>query len=163
VSDRELYEHTLKLLQTRGVPIKDIGELVYFLQKEYIPSLDMATCVENVNKVLEKREVQNAVITGVVLDQLAERKALPQPLQSIIETDEGLYGIDEIIALAIINVYGSIGYTNFGYVDKVKPGILKRLNDKTSGHVNTFLDDIVGAIAAAAASRLAHQKDALKG
>ncbi len=30
------------------------------------------------------------------------------------------------------------------------------LNDTSTGKVNTFLDDIVGAIAAAASSRLAH-------
>ncbi len=56
-----------------------------------------------------------------------------------------------------MNVYGSIGFTNYGYIDKVKPGILEKLNDKTDGDCHTFLDDIVGAIAAAASSRLAHR------
>ena len=63
-----------------------------------------------------------------------------------------------MLALSILNVYGSIGFTNYGYIDRVKPGILKRLNDKSSGEVHTFLDDIVGALAAAAASRLAHNR-----
>jgi phosphatidylglycerophosphatase A len=67
-----------------------------------------------------------------------------------------LYGIDEIMALGIVNVYGSIGFTNYGYIDKVKPGILAKLNDHESGQIHTFLDDLIGAIAAAAASRLAH-------
>ena len=40
---------------------------------------------------------------------------------------------------------------------KVKPGILKELNSHEGPRVHTFLDDIVGAIAASAASRLAHQ------
>ena len=80
------------------------------------------------------------------------------PLQHIIEDDEGLYGIDEILALSIVNVYGTIGFTNYGYIDKVKPGILKELNSHDGVHVHTFLDDIVGAIAAAAASRLAHKR-----
>ncbi len=52
-------------------------------------------------------------------------------------------------------MYGSIGFTNYGFIDKQKPGILEKLNDKSYG-CNTFLDDIVGAIAAAASSRLAH-------
>ena len=61
------------------------------------------------------------------------------------------------MALSIVNVYGSIGFTNYGYIDKVKPGILADLNSHESGAVHTFLDDLVGAIAAAAAaSRLAH-------
>ena len=101
--------------------------------------------------------MQNAVITGIQIDMLAEKEQLEEPLQSIIKTDEGLYGVDEILAFSIVNVYGSIGFTNYGYIDKIKPGILKYLNDKSSGQVNTFLDDIVGAIAAAAASRLAHR------
>ena len=84
---------------------------------------------------------------------------LSEPLQDIVKRDEGLYGIDEVIALSIVNVYGSIGFTNFGYIDKLKPGILEYLNDKSTGKVHTFLDDIVGGIAAAASSRLAHRAE----
>ncbi|MBR3206297.1 MAG: phosphatidylglycerophosphatase A, partial [Bacillus sp. (in: Bacteria)] len=98
----------------------------------------------------------NAILTGVELDVLAEQKKLTEPLQSILETDESLYGVDEILSFAIVNIYGSIGFTNYGYIDKEKPGILGKLNDKSSGECHTFLDDIVGAIAAAASSRLAH-------
>lgn len=104
----------------------------------------------------EKREVQNTILTGIQLDILAENKELMNPLLDIIVEDEGLYGIDEIMALSIVNVYGSIGFTNYGYIDKIKPGILKKLNSHNDNEVHTFLDDIVGAIAAAAASRLAH-------
>ena len=72
--------------------------------------------------------------------------------------DDGLYGIDEVLAYGICNIYGSIALTNFGYIDKVKPGIIGVLNEPQKGCCNTFLDDIVGAIAASAASRLAHGK-----
>ena len=117
----------------------------------------METCTYNVKKVLAKREVQNAIITGIHLDTLAEKGMLEEPLQSMLTTDEGLYGIDEVLAFSIVNIYGSIGFTNYGYIDKIKPGILAILNDKKSGQCHTFLDDIIGAIAAAASSRLAHQ------
>lgn len=140
----------------RGVSIDDIADLVYYLQSKYHDELSMDDCRYNVNKVLTKREVQNAVITGIQMDRLAEKNMLEEPLQSTIEVDESLYGIDEIIAFSIVNVYGSIGFTNYGYIDKQKPGILQKLNDKSSGECHTFLDDIVGAIAAAASSRLAH-------
>lgn len=153
----ELQERALQLLQERGVSIDDIAELVHFLQKKYHPNLAMEECRYNVERVLSKREVQNALITGIELDVLAEKGLLSAPLQDIIHRDEGLYGVDEIVALSIVNVYGSIGFTNFGYVDKLKPGILEYLNDKSTGKVHTFLDDIVGAIAAAASSRLAHR------
>ncbi len=146
-------------LMERGVTTKDIAELVLILQGAYHENLQLDECLHNVERVITKREVQNAILTGIQLDMLAEKQLLEQPLQSIIETDEGLYGVDEILAFSIVNVYGSIGFTNYGYIDKMKPGILKRLNDKTSGECHTFLDDIVGAIAAAASSRLAHRVD----
>lgn len=148
-----------KWLLERGVRVEDIAELVMYLQKDYHENLQIEECLSNVERVLSKREVQNAILTGIQFDILAEKKLLEEPLQSIIEKDEGLYGVDETLALSIVNVYGSIGFTNYGYVDKKKPGILKQLNDKSTGKVNTFLDDIVGAIAAAASSRLAHRKD----
>lgn len=144
-------------LSERGVKMEDIAELVMYLQSSYHENLQMSDCLHNVERVLSKREVQNAILTGIQLDILAEKKLLEEPLQSIIEIDEGLYGVDEILALSIVNVYGSIGFTNYGFIDKQKPGILKYLNDKSTGKVNTFLDDIVGAIAAAASSRLAHR------
>ncbi|MBM7694708.1 phosphatidylglycerophosphatase A [Peribacillus deserti] len=146
-----------KWLEERGVSIKDIADLVMYLQNKYHTNLKIEDCIHNVERVLSKREVQNAILTGIQLDLLAERKLLEEPLQSIIEVDEGLYGVDEILAFSIVNVYGSIGFTNYGYIDKQKPLILKELNDKSSGKCHTFLDDIVGAIAAAASSRLAHR------
>lgn len=152
----ELEVKARQLLTERGVELDDIAELVHYLQSKYHKNLTLEVCRHNVDRVLTKREVQNAILTGIELDMLAEQKKLVEPLQKTIEIDEGLYGIDEVIALSIVNVYGSIGLTNFGYIDKQKPGILQKLNDKSSGQIHTFLDDIVGAIAAAASSRLAH-------
>lgn len=145
-------------LKQRGVKIEDIAELVMLLQGKYIEDLEMTDCVKSVERVLAKREVQNAILTGIQMDIFAEERKLASPLQEIIEYDEGLYGCDEILSLSITNIYGSIGMTNFGYIDKIKPGILKRLNDKQDGQIHTFLDDIVGAIAAAASSRIAHTR-----
>lgn len=158
VKKETLRESAKNLLNQRGITLDDMADLVYFLQSSYVEDLTLDTCRENIEAVLEKREVQNAIITGIQLDILAEEGKLIQPLQEILETDESLYGIDEIMALSIVNVYGSIGFTNYGYIDKVKPGILAKLNSHEEGKVHTFLDDIVGAIAAAAASRLAHSK-----
>lgn len=158
--EQDLTEQTArKWLDERGVKTTDIAELVYFLQKDYHEDLKIEECLHNVERVISKREVQNAIITGIQLDRLAEKGLLDEPLQSIIKTDEGLYGVDEVLAFSIVNVYGSIGFTNYGYIDKLKPGILKHLNDKSTGQCHTFLDDIVGAIAAAASSRLAHRAE----
>lgn len=160
LNSKAVAKATEEWLTTRGVTKEQIGQLVMLLQKDYYPDLTLAECVTGVEAVLSKREVQNAVLTGIQLDMLAEEGKLLPPLQDMIKYDEGLYGCDEVLALSIVNVYGSIGFTNFGYIDKFKPGVLKKLNDKSSGQIHTFLDDIVGAIAAAASSRLAHRKQA---
>ncbi|WP_062284421.1 phosphatidylglycerophosphatase A family protein [Neomoorella mulderi] len=144
-------------LERRGVTLEDIARLVYEVQQKYIHDLTMAACRESVERVLEKREVQNAIFTGIAIDELAEKGQLAEPLATMLRNDDGLYGIDEVMALSIVNIYGSIGFTNFGYLDKVKPGIIGVVNSKKNEKVNTFLDDLVAAIAAAASSRLAHR------
>ena len=144
------------LLNVRGVTIDDIADIVFQLQKDYVDDLTLDRCKENIEAVLEKREIQNAVITGIELDIAAENGHLSPVLSDMLMRDESLYGIDEILILSIVNVYGSIGLTNFGYVDKLKPGIIGKLNDEKETRCNTFIDDIVGALAAAAASRIAH-------
>ena len=154
----ELHEQTIAMLERRGVKLEDIGEIVLLLQKNYYPDLTLEFCVENIKAVLTKREIIHAILTGIALDELAEKKLLPEPLQDIVESDEGLYGIDEIIPLSIVNVYGTIGLTNYGYLDKEKLGIIKKLDRMKGVAVHTFLDDLIAAIAAATASKIAHSR-----
>lgn len=152
----DLHDHVIQQLAIHDITPSEIGEIVYDLQKDYILQLTPVLATDAVEHVLAKREVQNAILTGLALDSLANEKLLPEPLQTIVENDEGLYGIDEQIAMGITSVYGSIGITNYGYLDKVKPQLIGRLNQHKGGRVNTFADDLVGAIAAAAAARIAH-------
>jgi len=152
-----LKEEVKKLLLQRGVRLEEISVLVYELQQKYV-QLTLEECLENVEKVLEKREVQNAILTGIALDKMAEKNLLEEPLLSIIRRDEPLYGIDEILALSITNVYGSICLTNFGYLDKMKLGIIEELNSHKEDNVHTFLDDLVAGVVAAACARIAHSK-----
>lgn len=160
LNSKKVAEAARRMLAERGVTVEEIAELTHYLQSKYYPGLTMEQCIESVESVLVKREVQNAILTGIQLDIMAEKGLLEPALQEMVAHDEGLYGIDEIMSLAIVNVYGTIGLTNYGYIDKAKPGILARLNDKSTGEIHTFLDDIVGAIAAAASSRIAHRKQA---
>lgn len=159
LNDTKKYDIVVNMLADRGVILEDIAQITLDLQIKYLPTLSFELCLEHVQRVVMKREVQNAVLTGLELDILAEKGLLSEPLSTMLMTDYGLYGIDEVLALAIVNVYGSIGFTNFGFVDKSKPGIIGRLDEegKKEGKCNTFLDDIVGAIAAAAASSIAHR------
>lgn len=155
-NDQALLHHALDLLTQRGVEIIDIAKIVYDLQINYVSNLTLDECISHIHAVLKKREVLNAIITGIELDIAAENNQLSPILTDMLMRDEGLYGIDEVLVLSIVNVYGSIGLTNFGYVDKLKPGIIGKLNDEKGNRCNTFIDDVVGAIAAAAASRIAH-------
>ena len=157
MNDLKKYDVIVKRLEERGVILEDIAQITLDLQIKYLPNLTFEFCLEHVKKVVMKREFQNAILTGLELDVLAEKGLISEPLSTMLLNDYGLYGIDEVLALAIVNVYGSIGFTNFGFVDKLKPGIIKKLDDegKKEGKCNTFLDDIVGAIAAAAASSIA--------
>lgn len=141
----------------RGVKIEEIGELVYNMQITYNPELTMEECMHSVERVLLKREIQHAVLVGIELDRLAEQKKLSEPLQTIVETDEGLFGVDETIAFGAVLAYGSIAITTFGHLDKKKSGLIDKLDKAKNGKVNTFLDDMVASIAACAASRLAHR------
>ncbi|KJS23616.1 MAG: phosphatidylglycerophosphatase [Clostridiaceae bacterium BRH_c20a] len=147
----------IEQLEQRGITVDDIALIVFDLQKSYYPGLEKEVCLEAIDAVLEKREVQYAVLTGLALDVLAEQDLLPEPISTIIKMDESLYGIDEILALAITNIYGTIGITSFGYLDKMKIGLIGRL-DSSLGYVNTFADDIVAAIASAAAAKIAHNQ-----
>lgn len=154
----EIKDHCIELLLSRGVNVNDIAELVFLLQKDYVQNIKIEECLESVDRVLSKREVQLAIMTGIELDILCEKKQLNDKLiEGIIDRDEGMYGVDEVLAYGICNLYGSIALTNFGYIDKLKFGIVEKLNDDPN-HCNTFIDDIVGAIAASAASRFAHRK-----
>ncbi|MDP4097889.1 phosphatidylglycerophosphatase A [Paenibacillus sp. P96] len=150
-----------ELLERRGVGIESIADIVFHLQHGYYPDLTLEECVESVRAVLQKREVQYTLYTGIALDELAEKGLLPQPLQALMEADEPLFGVDETLALGITSVYGMIGLTSFGYVDKDKTGIMKQLNRKDQG-VHVFLDDLVAGLAAAASARIAHRNEGAK-
>ena len=157
VHSDEVAAATRAALQRRGVTVEAIAEIVYEMQKSYNHGLTIEHCIQSVERVLRKREVQHAVLVGVELDELAEKKMLSEPLQSIVENDEGLFGVDETIALGSVFTYGSIAVTTFGHLDKQKVGIIEQLDTKSGQRVNTFLDDLVGSIAASAASRIAHR------
>ncbi|MCK7485908.1 MAG: hypothetical protein MZU97_10435 [Bacillus subtilis] len=79
------------------------------------------------------------------------RKCSPNRSSRSMASDNPLFGIDEILVLSICNLYGSIGLTNFGYVDKIearhhRPA--RQARQGTTGHCHTFMDDIIGAVAA---------------
>lgn len=157
VHSREVEQATKDALKRRGVTLEEIAEIVFEMQFPYNKGLTIEHCIESVKSVLKKREMQHAILVGIELDELAEKKMLSAPLQQIVEADEGLFGVDETIALGAVFTYGSIAVTTFGHLDKNKIGLISKLDTKIGGAVHTFLDDLVASIASSAASRLAHR------
>ena len=155
--DKASYKFVTDYFSSKGVEAEDIASITYNIQRNYIFDLTLEEVQKAVVDVLHKREVLNNAMVGIVLDQFASKNQLPEPLQSIIEKDSGVFDVDELIAEGgISGIYGKIATTNFGYLDKEKHGILKKLDTPTAGSVNTFLDDIIAAVAAAAGAKIAH-------
>lgn len=153
---------TINKLAERGIDLNKMADIVFSLQSKYNPNVTIKDCRKAINSVMKKREVIHAVLTGIAIDESVEKKLLIEPLNSIIFNDYSLYGIDEILALGIVNIYGSIALTTFGYLDKVKPSIIGDIDKKgkDDSYCNTFLDDIVSAIISAGCSKIAHKNKA---
>ncbi|HBT59419.1 MAG TPA: phosphatidylglycerophosphatase A [Acholeplasmataceae bacterium] len=148
---------SVEALRSRGVTVDDIAEIAFKQQARYTENIKFETCRGSVLKVLSLRDIFHHVLLAVELDKMAEKKLFEGPIQDIIESDLGLFGVDEVLGLDVARLYGVIGMTNFGDIDVNKHGIVSKLNEdgKKEGIVHTFLDDIVGAIAASASTRVA--------
>lgn len=155
-NEEEMRDINIKILAERGVTIEDIAYLSYWAQSKYLDALTIEEMKESVLEILGKRDQFHALLLAIEIDVLTEKGLLDNPLQKILRDDLGLFGIDEAIAISIAGNYGTIGVTNFGNMDVNKPGKISILqNDKQ--HCNCFLDDMVGAIAAVAAIRVAQR------
>jgi len=71
----------VRALKQRGVGVEDIAQIVYELQRPYLPSLTFQMCRARVDAVLNTREAQHALLTGLALYQLPAEGLLPSPLQ----------------------------------------------------------------------------------
>lgn len=154
--DTAAYTYVIAELNAKGVHLSDIAQITFDLQHKFLPEATIADYEAEVVNVMHKRELLNNAMVGLQLDKLATDGKLDEPLQSIVANDAGVFGVDETLASGIATLWGSIGITNYGYVDRTKPGIVGRL-DNNGNSVNTFIDDIVGAIAAAVAGKMAHK------
>ena len=155
--DQAAYKLVTDQLAAKNITYKEIAAITQDMQRDYLPDVPLSEFETETEDVLHKREVMNNVMVALELDRLATENQLKEPLESIIRNDAGVFGVDEGLALNIANIYGTIGVTNYGSVDKVKEGVIKRLEEEKTDQVNTFIDDIIGAIAAAVAAKMAHK------
>ncbi len=154
-SRKEMTTMNVKAIKKLGVAPEDIAQIAYEQQLKYNKEISFELCLESVYKVLSLRDIFHIVQVGIELDRLAAEDKLSEPTLSIIKSDLGVFGLDEVFGIAIAGIYGVIGETNFGDIDVNKPGIIKELDNLGKSKCTTFLDDIVGAIAAAASTRVA--------
>lgn len=157
-SRQEMLDINRETLKERGVKLEDIADIAYHQQAKYSSNVKYSDCMESVEKILSLRDVFHLLQLGVEIDRLTEEGKFRGPIQDIMRHDLGVFGIDEILGIDIARLYGSIGQTNFGDIDVNKPGVVHRLNEEgkdLTGRCHTFLDDIVGSIAAAASTRVA--------
>lgn len=161
----EMLAMNIETLKNRGVSLDDIAEIAFHQQSKWKDDISYQDCFESVEKILSLRDVFHILQLGAEIDRLTEEKLIQGPMQQILATDLGMFGIDELFGLELAGMYGTIGKTNFGDIDVNKPGIVAKLNsDGKEGNeaCHTFLDDIVGAIAAAASTRVAQMENEIE-
>lgn len=154
--DTRAYDYVATTLRNKGISQRKIAEIVQDMTKEFVPGITLDECVATVVDVMHKRDYLSTAMVMLDLDRLAERGDLSHPLEDIVYADAGVFGVDEDLAMSIATLYGPIGATNFGYLDRVKKGIIREI-DHENNHVNTFLDDLIGATVAAACGKISHQ------
>ena len=143
-----------------GITIAKMAEIVYRDQKPYIDNLTEREASWAVSRVLNKTEFQDGLLVAIHLDKVAQMFNLMKeddPLMDRLIADHPNFGADEHLAMSLAGLYGSIATTNYGYIDKTKPGIIGELNDmgKSGEYVTTMMDDMIGAIIASAEAKLA--------
>ena len=158
----EMLEMNIETLKKRGVQVKDIVDIAYNQQKKWNDDISYQDCMDSVEKILSLRDVFHILQLGAEIDRLAEEGLIQEPMLEVLTSDLGMFGIDELFGLELAGMYGTIGKTNFGDIDVNKPGIVKKLNEdgkEGKPQCHTFLDDIVGAIGAAASTRVAQMEN----
>lgn len=164
-SREEMLEMNVKTLKSRTVTVEEIAEIAFRQQSKWTDDVSMADCIDSVEKILSLRDVFHIVQLGAEIDRLTDIGAFEGPINDILAQDLGMFGIDELFGLELAGMYGTIGKTNFGDIDVNKPLVVDRLNGEgkhDGGMCHTFLDDIVGALAAAASTRVAQMTNEIE-
>ena len=146
------YQESLGIFNKYNITLKDIASLAYKEQQCYYTDLTMAYAEKAVKSVLSKREVYFSLLVAYEIDHRAQQGNLHSPLQELVESDEGAFGVDETMAVSVAGLYGSIAVSNFGHLDKDKPDIIGKINklQREQGIISTMIDDMVCAIVACA-------------
>ena len=161
-SRTEMLKLNIETLKERTITVEEIAEVAFRQQARWNPDISMQEVVHSVEKILSLRDVFHLLQLGAEIDRLTDEHLIQGPIYDILKVDLGMFGIDELFGLELAGLYGTIGKTNFGDIDVNKPLVVNRLNEDgkhEGGMCHTFMDDIVGAIAAAASTRVAQMSN----
>lgn len=161
--DQEVWNYINNEFKKRGISLQEIAKNAWEHQSQFNSDLTIDEALMAVHKVIKKREVRNALMVALAIDNLANAGQLPEPLQTIIAEDNPCFGVDEMLAInGIAQLYGSIAVSNFGYLDVHKSNEAQKLDEgqKNGGQIATMLDDCISAIQACAEGYLAHNLSA---
>lgn len=150
------YEYVWNYLNGKAVTEKDIGELAMGLQKKFLPEVPLEKYISATLEISMKWDILNCCMVGIALDKAATNKQLDEPLQTIMDEDLGVFAVDEVLAYyGFATLYGGIGITSAGWLDKEKTGIIAKL-DQDNTSVNVFLDDLIVGLVACVSAKIAH-------
>ena len=145
-----MYTTLVDLLADRDITPHDLAQAAYDNQKKYHIPYTERDFEGFTDHVLHNINVLNLAVTGLSIDNQANRGQFPEPLQTLLKEDAPAYSVDETLAMAIAGTYSPIGVTNYGDADCNKADIAKRL-DNQEDKVNVFASDIVNGIVGAIA------------
>ena len=154
--EKEAYLYIRQQFAAQGITIKEMAREAKEDQDKHDVKASLEAYIRAIEHQLHKHDVMSIIMTGITIDRLAEKKMLPSPLQAIVENDLPLYSPDELLSIALTQMYSGIAVTNYGSRDVKKTKLAKRI-DESKTHVNCFLDDIVSAIIAGAEAAVANK------
>ena len=74
-----------------GISRLELAQEVLKEQTRHNPWMTLEDAYEAVEAVIRKREMQHALVTALTIDELADKKMLSEPMQSIIADDIHTY------------------------------------------------------------------------
>lgn len=152
------YIKSIWQLNYANVTVQELVDLVVDGQKKYYPTLTIEKALEAVLDVLNKQDVLNVLYVSNTIDRMGKEHKIPfRDLQKMLDDDAGVFGIDETLGIeSIAALYGQIGLSNAYHLDKVKPGVIGRLNAQP---YTVMIDDVVAGICGGAMGRIAHKQE----
>mgnify|MGYP001454040200 CR=1 FL=1 len=155
-SDSKAYNYVISQFKVLDISLDRIAEEARTQQLRHHTTSSLAEYKRVLLNILHKREILNYIMCALYLDQSARERALPEPLQTVMDCDSPLFGADEAIANGMCSLYGTIAGTNFGYLDVVKTGLAKEVDSRSEVYV--FLDDVVSALVACTEAKIASEE-----